>query len=237
MKKKKLRQIIENNDTTSGRIFDIIIQLLIVISLISFCIETLPNLHPRLKIFLFYIEAITIGIFTVEYVLRIFVADKKFKYIFSFYGLIDLFSILPFYIARGIDLRALRIFRLFRLFRTFKLVRYNKAIKRFRKAFGMIKQELIIFLIATVFLLFISSVGIYYFEYEAQPGQFSSIFHRMWWSVATLTTVGYGDIYPITAGGKIFTFIILMIGLGIIAVPTALIASALTKCVEDEEKK
>jgi voltage-gated potassium channel len=89
-------------------------------------------------------------------------------------------------------------------------------------------------LIATLFLLFISSVGIYYFENPAQPNEFSSIFDCLWWSVATLTTVGYGDIYPITPGGKIFTFIILMIGLGIIAIPTALIASALTKCIQDE---
>lgn len=237
MKYLKIKRIIEDNDTTSGRIFDIIIQILIIISLISFCTETLSNLTPEFKQFLYYIEVITIAIFTIEYLLRIIVADNKFKYIFSFYGLIDLLSILPFYVARGIDLRALRVFRLFRLFRMFKLIRYNKAIQRFRTAFRMIKEELIIFLIATVFMLFVSSVGIYYFEHQAQPEKFSSIFHCMWWSVGTLTTVGYGDIFPITVGGKIFTFFTLMVGLGIIAVPTALIASALTKCVQGEETK
>jgi voltage-gated potassium channel len=231
----KLRRIIENNDTVSGKIFDVVVQILIIISLISFCIETLPNLSHKFDQFLYYVEVITIVIFTIEYLLRILVAENKLKYIFSFYGLIDLLSILPFYVARGIDLRAIRVFRLFRLFRMFKLIRYNNAIRRFRKAFGMIKDELIIFLIATVFVLFVSSIGIYYFEHYAQPEKFASVFHCMWWAVGTLTTVGYGDIYPITVGGKIFTFVILMIGLGIIAVPTALIASALTKCVQDEK--
>jgi len=96
-------------------------------------------------------------------------------------------------------------------------------------AFKSIKAELLIFFIASLFLLYVSAVGIYYFERNAQPEVFSSIFHSLWWAVATLITVGYGDIYPITIGGKVFTFIMLMIGLGIIAVPTALIAFALTK--------
>ena len=132
------------------------------------------------------------------------------------------------------DRTLIRIFRLFRLFRAFKLFRYSNAINRFRKAFKQIKEELTLFLFATCFLLYISAVGIYYFENQAQPEQFQSVFHCLWWAVGTLTTVGYGDLYPITIGGKIFTFFILMIGLGIIAVPTGLIASALTKENKDE---
>jgi voltage-gated potassium channel len=93
----------------------------------------------------------------------------------------------------------------------------------------LIKQELVLFFAVTIMLLYMGGVGIYYFENSAQPEAFSSIFHSLWWSLITLTTVGYGDIYPITVGGKIFTFFILMIGLGIVAVPTGLFASAVAK--------
>ena len=233
----KLKKIVEDNDTKAGRYFDLFIQALIILSLISFSIETLPNLDLITRKILWYFEVFSVAIFTIEYLLRIIVADSKFKFIFSFYGLIDLFAILPFYLSTGIDLRSLRVVRLMRLFRIFKLFRYSKAIRHFRLAFQNIKEELIIFLIATLFLLYISSIGIYYFEHDVQPEQFGSVFHCMWWAVATLTTVGYGDVYPVTVGGKVFTFFILMIGLGIVAVPTGLIASALTTVLSKESKE
>lgn len=229
-----LKRIIEENNTPFGRIFDIFIQCLIILSLVTFSIETLPDLNETTKSVLRTIEVVTVIIFTIEYLLRVIVADNKIIFIFSFYGMIDLAAILPFYVARGIDLRSIRIFRLFRLIRAFKIFRYSKAIQRFKYAFTSIKEELILFLVATAFVMFIGAVGIYYFENGAQPEIFKSVFHCLWWAVATFTTVGYGDVYPITVGGKIFSFIILMIGLGIIAVPTGLIASALTKTLEDE---
>ena len=234
-----IKKLIEENDTKSGRAFDLSIQALIIISLVSFSIETLPNLEASQRQFLKYIEFFTITIFTIEYLLRIIVADKKSHFIFSFYGLIDLFAILPFYISTGVDLRSIRALRLLRLFRAFKLFRYSRAIKRFHKAFILAREELVLFFCVTLLLLFLSAVGIYYFENSAQPEIFSSIFQGMWWAVATLTTVGYGDVYPITAGGKIFTFFILMIGLGIVAVPTGLLASALSEArhIEEKEKK
>ena len=143
-------------------------------------------------------------------------------------------AILPFWLTFGIDLRSIRILRLFRLFRVFKILRYSKAIRHLTQAFVSVKEELILFLILSSFLLFLSSVGIYYFENPSQPEVFRSVFDALWWAVATLTTVGYGDIFPITVGGKIFTSIMLFIGLGIIAVPTGLIASALTKTKTDK---
>ncbi len=231
----KIKQIIEESDTPTGKAFDLFIQSLIVLSLISFSIETLPELSESAKRILKISELITVIIFTIEYLLRIFVADRKLKFVFSFFGLIDFFAILPFYVASGIDLRSIRVFRLFRLFRIFKIFRYSRAIQRFIDAFIKIKEELILFGIATGFLLFISSVGIYYFENSAQPERFKSVFHSLWWAVATLTTVGYGDVYPITVGGKIFTSIVVIIGLGIVAVPTGLIASALTQTIRDED--
>jgi voltage-gated potassium channel len=230
---KKLKNIIEKNDTKGGRIFDIFIQSLIIISLISFSIETIPDLSDRLKKVLEVSEFVIVIIFSLEYILRLIVSERKLKFIFSFYGLIDLLAILPFYITTGIDLRSIRAFRLLRLLRTFKLMRYSKAIKRFHKALIDSKEELVLFFIVTIILLFLTAAGIYLFENPAQPEKFSSIFESLWWAVATLTTVGYGDIYPITVGGKIFTFIILMIGLGIVAIPTGILASALSKTRKD----
>lgn len=232
----KLKTIVEKNDTKSGNFFDIFIQLLILFSILSFSIETIPDISIELRNFLMFFEVISVIIFSVEYLMRLIVADSKLKFIFSFYGLFDLFAILPFYVASGIDLRSIRIFRLFRLLRLFKLFRYSNAIKRYKEACYFIKAELAVFLSATLFFLYVSSVGIYYFENSAQPEHFSSVFHCMWWAVATLTTIGYGDIYPVTAGGKIFTSIVVMLGLGVVAVPTGLFASALTRSIQSEEK-
>ncbi len=225
----KIKNLLENPETRQGKKLAFFIQFLIVISLISFSIDTLPNLSIGIKKILRLMEMFTIAIFTVEYLLRVFTADKKFGFILSFYGLIDLAAILPFYIVSGLDLRAMRIFRLLRLFRILKLVRYNKAINRLHRAFIIVKEELIFFSFVSLILLYLSAVGIYFFEHHAQPEQFKSIFHSLWWSATTLTTVGYGDIYPITTGGRIFTFFVLMIGLGTVAIPTGLIASALSQ--------
>lgn len=235
-----LKTIIEETNTTAGRIFDLFIQALIIASIITFSIETLPDLEDKTKDILFSVETFIVVIFTIEYVLRIYIADKKSDYIFSFYGIVDFIAIVPFYISLGIvDLRTLRILRMLRLFRLFKLVRYNKAMHRFSKAFYIVKEEIVLFGVVTLMLLYISAVGIYYFEHESQPEQFKSIFHSFWWAVTTLTTVGYGDIYPITIGGRLFTFFMLMIGLGIVAVPACLLSAALTqvKIEEHDEDK
>ena len=234
---KTVKKIVEDTDTAAGRVFDLFIELLILVSLISFSIETIPDLGDDTKQILSTLEIIIIAIFTAEYLLRLIVADRKLRYIFSFYGLIDLAAILPFYIALGVDLRSIRIIRILRLLRAFKFLRFGSAMQRFKNAFLLVKGELVMFGVAAGFMLFVSSVGIYYFENPEQPETFSSVFSSMWWAVATLTTVGYGDIYPVTVGGKIFTSIMLLIGLGIIAVPTGLIASALTKTLSDEEKE
>ena len=109
--------------------------------------------------------------------------------------------------------------------------------KRFGKAIAVAREEAILFMLATTILLYLAAVGIYYFEHEVQPEAFSSIPHSLWWAVATLTTVGYGDVYPVTAAGKIFTFVILMLGLGIVAVPAGLVASALSQVRKDEERE
>ena len=233
--KHKLRKIVEDNSTIEEKVFDYVIQLLILLSLVSFSVETLPGNPEALKVALRIIEVVSVVFFSIEYVLRIYVAQKPFKYIFSFYGLIDLIAILPFYISRTVDLRSLRIFRVFRIFRALKLIRYNRALRRFHIAFRIIREELILFAILSAIMIFLSASGIYFFENKAQPELFRSIFHSLWWAVVTLTTVGYGDVYPVTVGGKIFTFFVLVVGIGIVTVPAGLVASGLSKARQIEQ--
>lgn len=232
--KEVIRKIIDNTENLPGKFFAFMIQSLIIISLVTFTIDTLPDLSQDFSEILYAIEVLTVAIFTTEYILRIVVAEKKSKFIFSFYGLVDLVAIIPFYISSGIDLRAVRVFRLLRLFRILKLFRYNQAIKRFHRALVIAKEELILFGFIAIIMLYLSAVGIYFFENEAQPDQFKSVLHSLWWSVTTLTTVGYGDMFPVTPGGKFFTFLVLMVGLGIVAVPTGLVASALSQARDEE---
>ena len=233
--KETIKNIVEYNDNKLSKSFAIFIQFLIVFSVITFSIETLPSLRPQTRVVLNSIEVFCVSIFTLEYLARIYVADKKLKFIFSFFGLIDFFAILPFYLSFGVDLRSLRVLRLFRIFRLLKLVRYNKAMRHFTQAMLMAKEQIILFMAITLVLIYFAAVGIYYFENEAQPEYFSSIFDSLWWSIVTLTTVGYGDVYPITVGGRIFTFFILLIGLGIVAIPTGIISSSLTKAIEEKK--
>jgi len=224
-----LKSLLEDNTTRSGRILEIFLQTIIVISLVSFSIETMPDLTDAQLHTLYLVEFVCVSIFTVEYILRVVVASNRPGFIFSFFGIIDLLAILPFYLATSLDLRSLRILRLLRLVRAVKLVRYSKAVKLFRQAFILAREELILFGVLALMLLYLASVGIWYFENPVQPDKFSSVFSSMWWAVSTLTTVGYGDVVPVTDWGKVFTFFTLVIGLGIMAVPTGIMASALSE--------
>jgi voltage-gated potassium channel len=234
----KIRSVVEDNTTKKGKIFDYVIQFLILLSLIAFSLETLPNNSPKLVKILHNFEVFCIAVFSIEYLLRISVSKKPLSYIFSFYGIIDFLAVIPYYLS-SIDLRFLRAFRIFRIFRAFKLIRYNKALNRFQIAYRIVKEELMLFMMVILILLFIVSAGIYFFENEAQPDVFKSIFHSAWWSIVTLTTVGYGDVYPITVLGKIFTFFVLIIGVGVVTVPAGLVATSLSKAreIQEEEQK
>ena len=234
----KLRKIVEETDTRAGRAFDLFVQSLIIFSISVFAIETLPNLTLGTLEILRYLEVVIVIIFTFEYLLRLIVSKNKIGFIFSFWGIIDLLAIVPFYlIAFGLDLDLvfLRTLRLFRLVRIIKLARYSKSFTRIMLAFKIAKEDLLVAFGATSIMLIIASFGIYIFENPVQPDKFSSVFHSLWWALATLTTVGYGEIYPITLGGKVFTGLILMIGLGIVALPAGIIASSLTEAREQLE--
>lgn len=236
---KYLHSVVQDSSTLSGRLFDTIIIVIILASLCAIAVETVPGLSPETIYWLEIFEVVITMIFVAEYALRIITAPKKWGYVFSFYGIVDFLAIAPFFLfflPIGNEVLAIRAVRILRIFRVVKLTRYSDAMFRLGRALRRSREEAELFIVATVILLFLASVGIYHFEHEAQPETFSSIPDSLWWAVATLTTVGYGDAYPITAGGKIFTFLILMCGLGVIAVPAGLIASALTE-IRDEEKE
>ncbi len=218
-----------------GRSVILLLYALIGFSTISIGIETLPDLPPWAPALFRAGETITVAVFTAEYVLRIAVAPKKLAYVRSFFGIVDLLAILPFYLGLGVDLRALRAFRLLRLFRLLKIARYHVAVQRLARAIHMVREELIVFATVAVFALYLCGIGIYYFEHTAQPKAFASVFDGMWWAAVTLTTVGYGDIYPVTPGGRMFTVLVLFIALGSIAIPTGLISAALTRLRTMEE--
>ena len=140
-----VKELLFDSSTKHGRRFDLFIQFLIIVSIINFSIQTIPNLSKNQKWILNGIELFSVIIFSLEYIFRVIFSSNRIKFIFSFFGLIDLIAVLPFYLSIGIDLRSVRAFRLFRLFRLFKLLKYNNAISNLRKAFVDVKSELIIF--------------------------------------------------------------------------------------------
>lgn len=237
MLRQRLQQLVDEPGQGLGKIFAWFIQLTIIVSIFDFTLESVPGLDPATVKLLRVVEVASIGIFTIELVLRLLFSKRGWRYLFTFFGIVDVVAILPFYLALGIDLRGVRAFRLLRLFRLFKLVRYSQAMRRYHLAFVYAREELLLFGATALIIIFVSAVGIHYFESDAQPEILGSIPQCLWWAVTTLTTVGYGDAYPITLGGKLFTFIILAVGLATVAVPSGIMASALTQAREVAKKE
>ena len=216
---------------------DKVMYTFIVLSLVTFPINTFPGLPTIVRDALYIAETVVVAIFTVEYLIRLYLAERKRDYALSFMGVVDLLAILPFYLAvflhGNVDSRILRTIRLIRLVRIFKLTRYISALERLRKAFLIAREEIIAFLGLAFFLIYVSAAGIWYFESEVQPENIGSVFDGFWWAVITLTTVGYGDVYPVTTGGRLLTILVLIVGLGVVSIPTAIFASALTKARDE----
>lgn len=220
--------------------FDMFIIILIILNVIAIVLESIEPLRKQFQIQFDYFEFFSVIVFTIEYILRIWTANlipeyKKritgnLKFALTPLAIIDLLAFLPFYLPFiGIDLRLLRILRIFRVFRLFKIARYIEALSFIIQVFKKKKEELVISLIFTVFLLLITSTLMYYVENESQPENFSSIPETMWWGIATLTTVGYGDIYPITPFGQFLGGVIAIIGIGLFALPTGILASGFSE--------
>lgn len=237
--KKRIYEILEvaSPKDVQSRIFDIFIVTLIFLNVIAVILETVEKLSSQFSQFFKIFEVFSVIVFTSEYLLRVWSCTKNLKYKRSISGrirfiltplaLVDLFAILPFYFPLFIpfDLRFIRAIRLVRLFRLFKMGRYSESIKLFGRVLRAKKEELFITVFAVFILLTISSSLLYFVEHEAQPEMFSSIPAAMWWGVATLTTVGYGDIYPITTLGKFLGAIISLLGVGLFALPAGILSA------------
>ena len=229
MNKEKLRAIIEGN-IVSG-----IIQFLILASAVVFVLES-DSEDPHASHFIL-LDSVFFALFSIEYILRVYVAEpRKRDFIFSFYGIIDLLAILPSLVLLP-GFRVLRILRFLRIFRIFKATRFILAVDRLTEALSEIRRELLALVILSLMLVYLAACGIHYFEREVQPEAFGSILDSMWWAIVTLTTVGYGDVYPITPGGKIFTALVTLIGVGLIAIPSGLLASVLTEARVERKKE
>lgn len=228
-------------ETDDGEVVDrvvaVILMVLILINTAAVVLETVDDLNARFGSIFHAIEVVSIAIFSIEYLLRLWIAplDPRYarpfwgriRYAFSLMAMIDLLAILPAFLPLifTVDLRIIRFLRIFRLFRLFKLSRYVQSLNSLDDVVRSKKEELTVTVIMIAMMLLFSSSLMYVVETEAQPDKFPDIPSAMWWGVATLTTVGYGDIFPITPLGKILGGFIAFLGIGIFALPTGILAS------------
>ena len=220
-------------ETIEGPVFSGIIYFLIIASAVAFAMENEAALE-KYNTYFVIINRIFFVLFTIEYVLRIYAAPIKKKYIFSFFGIIDFLAILPS-LVRIPFFRVLRVFRILRIFRIFKATRFISAVDSIFEALGVIKRELLAVAILSSLLIYVAACGIHFFEKAEQPEIFGSVLHSMWWAIVTLTTIGYGDAIPVTPGGKVFTALISLVGIGLVAIPSGLLASVLTRKNEEQQ--
>ena len=239
----KIREIVAvNGNHPFSSTFDKLITYSVLLAIIHLTLETEAELYSSYTSLFIWVERGLTVIFTIEYVLRIVSFKRSYygksfiRYVLSFDLLIDFLALIPFYLTLlPIDLRYLRTFRLLRLARIFKLTRYNTAINTVKAVISSKKEILTISFVLIGLILYMVSAVMYYVENTAQPEVFSSIPKTMWWGVATLTTVGYGDIFPITPLGRMLGGIIAILGIGIFAIPTGIIASGFTEYVEKSD--
>lgn len=242
--KRKVHYFINDNNY-----FIKFIYTLIILNVFSIILESYKEIRIEFGQLLYYVELFSVIIFSIEYILRLWTSNlfynfnsifkSQLKFATSKLGLIDLISILPFYLPLlfPFDLRVIRILRLLRLVRIFKLGRLSKSLKTITSVLRETRGELSITIFVAFILLVLSSTLMYFIESDVQPDKFENIGQALWWSVATLTTVGYGDVYPITATGKILSALIALIGIGFIALPTGIISSAFIEKIQEKKNK
>lgn len=248
--KQKMYQLLNDDDKIQkGSTFvSYFIFSIIILNIIALFLESYKGVYEANRTVFYYIELISIVIFSIEYVLRVWTSDlvhkelpvykARLKYMFSFMGMVDLVAIIPFYLPYffKVDLRVIRVLRLFRLLRVLKLTRHHKSLNLIIRVINKTKSDILSTLFIVLILLVLSSTLMFHIENEAQPEQFTDIGQAFWWAIATLTTVGYGDIYPITALGKVLGGVIALLGIGIVALPTGIISSAYIHEVQNQNE-
>jgi voltage-gated potassium channel len=218
-------------------VFDWSLVILISLNVLSVILESFSNLKLRYEGLFAAFEFISVLIFTIEYLLRIWTSNLKYPrrnrifsvlaFMLSGMAFIDLLSILPFYIpiATSIDLRVLRVLRLTRILRILKIGRYSASMALIGRVLKRSKADLIVTLFVTFLLLLLASSLMYYIENPVQPDKFPNIVASAWWTIVTLTTVGYGDVYPVTVLGKVLGGVSALLGISLVALPTGIISS------------
>ena len=249
----KIKQIVydvisgNRSDSKWNERFDFFMTALILLNVLAIALESYESFKPYEKQF-YYFELLSVIIFSIEYLVRIWTANLHYKkasaanavllFVFSFFGLIDLLAILPFYLPMflTLDLRFLRILRILRMLRVLKLSRHSKSLHLIGKVLQQTRYDLLATLFVTTVLLVLAATLVFVIEKPAQPDQFSNLGQAFWWAIATLTTVGYGDIYPITAMGKMLSGVIALLGIGLVAIPTGIISSAFVEEIQANKK-
>jgi voltage-gated potassium channel len=245
--KAKVFGILEPGDEDS-KYFDPFIMGLIMLNVIAVVLETVKSIYTPYAHFFYALDVFSVAVFSVEYILRVWSCTEDYRFRDPVRGrlrfmatpmaLIDLMAVLPFYLPFVFpDLRFIRAMRLFRLFRILKLARYSESLQTFIDVLRLKKEELILMFFAIMILLIVSSSLVYDAEHEAQPEAFSSIPAAMWWGIVTLATVGYGDVYPITFWGRLIGSIVVILGIGLFALPTGVLASGFAEVLARKKEK
>jgi len=239
----------ELGDTRWDKILNAFIIVLIVLNVAAVILETVHSIHDQYAVFFHYFDMVSVFIFTIEYILRVWSCNHdpryqhkfhgRLRYIFSTEALIDLIAILPFYVhvVVGLDLRVLRILRLLRFFRLFRLTAYMKSAKMVRSVFTLRANELKLSFVLITFVIIIASCLMYFAEHDTQPDKFSSIPATMWWAVVTVTSIGYGDMVPVSTLGKTLSGIISFMGLAIFALPAGIITAGFLEEISKAKRK
>lgn len=229
-RRNRLHEIIFEADTPAGKAFDVLLLVAIVLSVLVLMLESMQGWSEPMKRLFVTIEWVFTVLFTIEYVLRLYATLKPMRYASSFYGVIDLLSILPTYLslifAGSHYFTLVRALRLLRIFRIFKLTKYLRDSNMLRKALIASSSKIFIFLFVVIIIVLLIGTLMYFVESGKNPG-FSSIPAGVYWAVVTLTTVGFGDITPQTDLGKFISVIVMILGYGIIAVPTGIVTNEL----------